>query len=47
MTPSPNGCWRVPGVAQVQRIGGVSREIRVDLDPARMESYGITAGRGQ
>jgi hydrophobe/amphiphile efflux-1 (HAE1) family protein len=34
----------IPGVAQVTRSGGVSREIRVDLDPARMESYGITAG---
>jgi multidrug efflux pump subunit AcrB len=34
----------VPGVAQINRSGGVSREIRVDLDPARMESYGITAG---
>ena len=34
----------VSGVAQVSRSGGVSREIRVDLDPARMESYGITAG---
>jgi hydrophobe/amphiphile efflux-1 (HAE1) family protein len=34
----------VQGVAQVTRSGGVSREIRVDLDPARMESYGITAG---
>jgi hydrophobe/amphiphile efflux-1 (HAE1) family protein len=34
----------VSGVAQVNRSGGVSREIRVDLDPARMESYGITAG---
>jgi hydrophobe/amphiphile efflux-1 (HAE1) family protein len=34
----------VSGVAQVTRSGGVSREIRVDLDPARMESYGITAG---
>jgi multidrug efflux pump subunit AcrB len=32
------------GVAQITRSGGVSREIRVDLDPARMESYGITAG---
>lgn len=32
------------GVAQVTRAGGVSREIRVDLDPSRMESYGITAG---
>src|SRR5580658_7994152 len=34
----------ISGVAQVSRSGGVSREIRVDLDPARMESYGITAG---
>ena len=34
----------VSGVAQITRSGGVSREIRVDLDPARMESYGITAG---
>jgi multidrug efflux pump subunit AcrB len=33
----------LPGVAQVSRSGGVSREIRVDLDPARMESFGITA----
>jgi hydrophobe/amphiphile efflux-1 (HAE1) family protein len=32
------------GVAQVSRSGGVTREIRVNLDPARMESYGITAG---
>ena len=34
----------VPGVAQVNRSGGVSREMRVDLDPARMQSFGITAG---
>ena len=34
----------VAGVAQITRSGGVSREIRVNLDPARMESYGITAG---
>ncbi len=33
----------VPGVAQVSRSGGVDREIRVDLDPARMQSFGITA----
>jgi hydrophobe/amphiphile efflux-1 (HAE1) family protein len=31
------------GVARVTRSGGVDRAIRVDLDPARMESYGITA----
>jgi hydrophobe/amphiphile efflux-1 (HAE1) family protein len=34
----------VPGVARVNRSGGVSREMRVDLDPARMQSFGITAG---
>lgn len=35
----------VPGVAQVSRSGGVSREIRINLDPARMQSYGITAAQ--
>ena len=33
----------VPGVAQVSRGGGVSREIRVELDPARMQALGVTA----
>ena len=33
----------VPGVAQVRRGGGVSREIRVILDPARMQAFGLTA----
>ena len=33
----------VTGVAQVNRSGGVDREIRVDLDPARMQSFGVTA----
>jgi len=33
----------VTGVAQVQRSGGVNREIRVELDPARMAALGITA----
>ena len=33
----------MPGVAQVQRGGGVNREIRVELDPARMQALGITA----
>jgi hydrophobe/amphiphile efflux-1 (HAE1) family protein len=32
------------GVGQVQRIGGVDREIKVQLDPDRMLSLGITAG---
>ena len=33
----------VTGVATVQRGGGVNREIRVELDPARMAALGITA----
>lgn len=31
-----------PGVGQVQRAGGVDREIRVNLDPARLEALGVT-----
>lgn len=33
----------VQGVAQVQRIGGVDREIRVELNPDQLQSLGITA----
>lgn len=33
----------VSGVAQIQRVGGVDREIRVDLDPDRLRALGITA----
>ncbi|MGO1078392.1 efflux RND transporter permease subunit [Inquilinus sp. CA228] len=33
----------VPGIAQVTRIGGVDREIRVDLRPDRLAALGITA----
>ena len=33
----------IPGVASVGRSGGVTREIRVNLDPARMQSFGTTA----
>ncbi len=33
----------VAGVAQVNRSGGVTREIRVELDPARMQALGLTA----
>ncbi|GIK49141.1 MAG: acriflavine resistance protein B [Alphaproteobacteria bacterium] len=33
----------VPGVSQVRRMGGVDREIRVELDPARMLAYGVSA----
>jgi hydrophobe/amphiphile efflux-1 (HAE1) family protein len=31
------------GVGQVQRSGGVDREIRVNLDPARLDALGVTA----
>ena len=35
----------VEGVAIVSRTGGVSREIRVELDPTRMQSQGISAAQ--
>ncbi|MDB9528970.1 efflux RND transporter permease subunit [Oscillatoria sp. CS-180] len=35
----------VPGVAQVNRIGGVDPEIRVDLDPNQLDALGITASQ--
>ncbi|MEA3028787.1 MAG: hypothetical protein QOG13_112 [Sphingomonadales bacterium] len=35
----------VPGLAGVDRTGGVSREIRVILDPAKLQSLGITASQ--
>lgn len=33
----------VSGVGQVNRIGGIDREVHVDLDPATMASFGVTA----
>jgi multidrug efflux pump subunit AcrB len=33
----------LPGVGSIRRIGGVAREIRVDLDPDRMAALGATA----
>jgi HAE1 family hydrophobic/amphiphilic exporter-1 len=33
----------VPGVGQVQRVGGVDREINVIIDPSRMAAQGVTA----
>lgn len=33
----------VPGVGQVNRIGGVDREVHVDLDPTTMAAFGVTA----
>ena len=35
----------VSGMASVERGGGVDREIRVILDPARMQSLGVTASQ--
>jgi multidrug efflux pump subunit AcrB len=35
----------IDGVANVSRAGGVSREIRVELDPVRMQAQGITAAQ--
>ena len=34
----------VRGVAQIWRIGGVDREIRMSLDPQRLLALGVTAG---
>ncbi len=34
----------VRGIAQVTRVGGIQREVRVDLDPLALAGYGITAG---
>ena len=33
----------VPGVGAVNRVGGVTREIRVALDPLRIQALGTTA----
>jgi hydrophobe/amphiphile efflux-1 (HAE1) family protein len=35
----------IKGVSQVFRGGGVSREIRINLDPARMQALGLTAAQ--
>jgi multidrug efflux pump subunit AcrB len=35
----------IPGVASVERGGGVDREIRVVLDPAKLQSQGLTASQ--
>jgi HAE1 family hydrophobic/amphiphilic exporter-1 len=35
----------VAGVGQVQRVGGVNREINVTLDPSRMASLNLTAAQ--
>jgi len=35
----------VPGLANVERTGGVNREIRVILDSTRLQTYGVTAAQ--
>jgi multidrug efflux pump subunit AcrB len=35
----------IPGMARVRRGGGVSREIRVILDPAKLQAHGINASQ--
>ena len=35
----------IEGMAAVERGGGVSREIRVMLDPAKLQAYGLTAAQ--
>jgi len=35
----------VQGVSQVNRIGGVDQEIRVDLDPTRLQAEGLTVNQ--
>ncbi len=32
-----------PGIGRITRVGGADREIRIELDPLRMDSYGVTA----
>ena len=33
----------VPGVGRLDRVGGVDREVRIDVDPVRLAALGITA----
>ncbi len=33
----------IKGVGDVERLGGLDREIRVNIDPERLQAYGITA----
>jgi multidrug efflux pump subunit AcrB len=36
---------KIPGMAEVGRFGGVDRQIEVILDPAKMQSFGVTASQ--
>ncbi len=38
-----NTLLAVKGISKIQRQGGQEREIHVDLDPARMQAYNLTA----
>ena len=33
----------IPGVARFERVGGVQREVRIEVDPARLNALGVTA----
>jgi hydrophobe/amphiphile efflux-1 (HAE1) family protein len=33
----------VPGVARFERVGGVQREVRIEVDPMRLNALGVTA----
>ena len=35
----------IPGMANVGRGGGVSREIRIILDPVKLQAHGLTAAQ--
>ncbi len=35
----------IPGVGAVNATGGVQREINVDLDPVKLQAYGVTAAQ--
>ncbi len=35
----------LPGVGKFERIGGVSREVHVEVDPAKLAALGVTAAR--
>ena len=37
------GMLSVRGVGAVSRVGGVTREVRVELDPARLQALNATA----
>jgi len=34
----------IRGVGRVTRFGGITREVRIELDPTRLLAYGVTAG---